>query len=373
MPQVNGDKLIESKDERPSVLIVVTGTHRRGAEVFGEHLARGLEASGWRATIVALRRSSADAHIDAVALFDGPDEKSISGLRPDVVARLRRHIRAFQPDVVLAGGGATLKYSVGALTGMRNRPRLVYSSIGEPAYWAQSSVSRRILSGLLKRTDLVTAVSSATADQLTQQFGVDKSRVRVAYPGVPDSMVLDVAREESDRLRVLFLGSLSTEKDPLSALEAVGRMVQPVQLRFVGDGPMLTELKESAARHAAPIEFPGAADDVVPHLTWAQVLILTSRTEGLPGVILEAGATGLPVVAFAVGGVGEAVADGKSGFVVDPGDTGTAAESLDRLAVDSDLRATMGAAARSLVRDQFLLSQAVERFIDLLEMARTGD
>ena len=373
MPQVNAQNPTKTQGAPPSVLIVVTGTHRRGAEVFGEQLAGGLQDSGWQSSVVALRRSSTEAHIDAVPLFEGPDEKPISGLRPDVVAKLRRHIRSNQPDLVLAGGGPTLKYSVGAMTGMRDRPRLVYSSIGEPAYWARSAVSKRTLSTLLKRTDLVTAVSRATADQLTQQFGVDESKVRVAYPGVPDGMVLNVTRDESDRLRVLFLGSLSKEKDPLSALDVVKRMKEPSQIRFVGGGPMLAELKESVPSAAVQVEFPGAASDVVPHLSWADVLILTSRTEGLPGVLLEAGATGLPVVAFGVGGVAEAVTDGESGFVVDPGDVDTAAASLDRLALDRNLRASMGSAAQTKVRSQFLLSQAVERFVDLLAAELAGN
>lgn len=353
------------RGDRPSVLILVTSTQRRGAEVVAENLAASLAQTGWHVDLVALRDSDSVAKIAATPLV--AHDHKLNGLRPDVVLRLRRLIRTLSPDVVLAGGGATLKYSVSALIGFPQPPKLVYASIGEPRYWARSSNSRRVMSWLLSRTSHVSAVSQATAQQLVEDFGVVEEKVSVVHPGVPESMIDHGIREVSDQLRVLYLGSISAEKNPLAALDAVKRCVLPVTLRFVGDGPQSAELAERSTG-MGNVELVGAVADVKPHLLWADVLVLTSVTEGLPGVILEAAAHGLPVVSFDVGGVPEAVEDGITGFVVPRGDIEGVADRLDILANDPDLRREMGAAGREKMLSEFRLADSVSRSRAVLEL-----
>lgn len=224
-----------------------------------------------------------------------------------------------------------------------------------------------MMSALLARTSLVTAVSQATADQLVRSFGVSPAKIRVAHPGVPEEF-LDIESEErvAGPLRILYLGSLSNEKNPMAALASVGMMEQPATLRMVGDGPLLASVEAESAQSPFPLEVIGPADDVREHLRWADALVLTSRTEGLPGVVLEASAAGVPVVAFGVGGVSEAVEDGVSGYVIEPGDEKAMALALDRLGSDEALRLSMAGSGRHRVRGHFLLSHALERYVAAL-------
>ncbi len=365
---INKERAERSRD-LPSVLILVTSTQRRGAEVVAENLAAALAQTGWEADLVALRDSDSVAKVAATPLV--AHDHKLNGLRPDVVLRLRRLIRTLSPDVVLAEGGATLKYSVSALIGFPQPPKLVYASIGEPRYWARSSNSRRMMSWLLSRTSHVSAVSHATAQQLVEDFGVPQERVTVVHPGVPESMIDHTVREASARLRVLYLGSISAEKNPLAALDAVKRCGLPVSLRFVGDGPRMTELVEHSTG-MENVELVGAVADVKPHLLWAEALVLTSVTEGLPGVILEAAAHGLPVVSYDVGGVREAIEDEVTGFVVPPGDVEGVATRLDLLAANTGLRRELGVAARDKVISEFLLADSVKRSRTLLESVLDG-
>jgi glycosyltransferase involved in cell wall biosynthesis len=348
-------------------MILVSSTQRRGAEVFGEHLAGALRESGWETWFLALQQADSGSSVSATPLFASSEIAGISGLRPQVIKRLRAAFAAHRPDVILAGGGATLKYSVAALTGLRERPILVYSSIGEPEFWATSLWRKKMMAALLGRTQLVTAVSRATADQLVRGFGVNPARVRVVHPGVPDEFLSIERRNPGQgRLNVLYLGSLSTEKNPLAAVEAVTAMESEATLRMVGGGPLLGTLEQDARNDRVRMEVIGPADDVSEHLGWADALVLTSKTEGLPGVILEAGAAGVPVVAFGVGGVAEAVEDGVTGFVIEPGDIQAMARALDRLAREPDLRLSMARAGRVKIADHFLLSHALERYLDVL-------
>lgn len=347
-----------------SISILVSSTQRRGAEVFGEQLATALRSAGWETAFHALKAHGPGAGVAAEPLREA--SAATSGLRPGLVLSVRRLVHELDPGIVLAGGGATLKYAATALMAMRGRPALVYSSIGEPEYWANNPARRLMMSSLLRRADLVTAVSEATAGQLVGGFSVARSKVKVVHPGVPEAF-LEISRKAGRTgLRVLFVGSISPEKDPHAAVDAVGAMGEPATLRFVGDGPMIGELRR-IAQHNGGIEVVGSVADVKPHLEWADVLVLTSRTEGLPGVILEAAAAGLPVVSYDVGGVAEAVADGRTGFVHPRGDVAAMAASLAVLARDPGLRESMGAAAREKIREHFLMDQAVARFVAVLE------
>lgn len=359
----------DSKAAPGSILILVSSTQRRGAEVFGEHLSRALREAGHQVRLLALHGSDSKAEIAADALFSASEIDGISGLKMGVVRRLRGAIQEAEPSLVFAGGGATLKYSVAAMAGMaKPRPALVYSSIGEPEFWATSLWRKRMMSALLARTSLVTAVSQATADQLVRSFGVSPAKIRVAHPGVPEDF-LDIESEKrtSGPLHILYLGSMSNEKNPLAAIAAVGMMECPATLRMVGAGPVLGSIEAESALSRFKLEVPGPADDVRDHLRWADVLVLTSRTEGLPGVALEASAAGVPVVAFGVGGVSEAVEDGVTGFVIDPSDENDMALALDRLANDEGLRSSMAKSGRVRVRDHFLLSQALDRYVAALD------
>ena len=135
-------------------------------------------------------------------------------------------------------------------------------------------------------------------------------------------------------------------------------------LRFVGSGPLMDQLRAEA--HALGIEdrvdLVGAVDDVVPHLEWANVLLLTSRTEGLPGAVLEAGAASVAAVALDVGGVREAIRDGVSGIVVDPGEADGVVRALSQLAADPTLARDMGRAARLHIKQRFAMDHIISGY-----------
>ena len=214
------------------------------------------------------------------------------------------------------------------------------------------------------------AVSRLFAETKAQllRFGPElDGRVFVGYTGVPRQMFRDSKTHDQGPLRVLVLGALSSEKDPLTALRTVGGL-DDAHLRMVGSGPMDVSVRQEArnAGMKGRLELVGSVADVSEHLEWADVLLLSSRTEGLPAAILEAGAAGVPSVAFDVGGVREAVVDGITGLVVPAGDTGALMSALKSLDGDRSSISEMGAAARRHVEKNFRLEQAIDKYIHLL-------
>lgn len=354
-------------DARPSLTILVTSRQRRGAEVFGERLALGLPAHGWNVDFVALADGPDEvkASVSAEALSDTPAGQ-LGRLDFATVASLRRRLRDHRTDVLLSNGSSTLQYGVAAARTLWSRPQIAYGSIGEPMYWARSTRQQTTYQLLLRAVDRVFSVSEQTGQQLIESFGVPASKLRVLHTGVPRALLDISPLPREDELHLLFLGSLSVEKNPLAAVEILRRVRQrtPARLRFVGGGVLAGEVEAAAAAAGISdsVELVGSVDDVGPHLSWADVLVLTSKTEGLPAAPLEAGAASVPTVAFDVGGVGETIQDGLSGELVPAGDVAGAAEAVLRLATDEDRRQLAGTRARGLILNDFTVEDAVARY-----------
>lgn len=261
-----------------------------------------------------------------------------------------------------------MRYAV--FSNIRRASHLVYYAIGEPRYWLRSRLALYRNRGLLNRVDRVLAVSKMTAEQLVEIAPKLAGRVTVAPTGVDDhyfEVREPQPKDGHDSLRACWIGSLSAEKDPLLALQGVAGATG-TRIRFVGDGPLRPQLEAGVAELAMDdrVELAGAVDDVRPHLAWADVTLLTSETEGLPGVILESAAAATPAIGVAVGGVAEAIEDGVTGFVVDR-DSRSVAVALSRLHADRGLLDSMGEAARKRALREFRIESAVDRIAEALE------
>ncbi|HIE21600.1 MAG TPA: glycosyltransferase family 1 protein [Acidimicrobiia bacterium] len=305
--------------------------------------------------------------VDVEALTGEPDGV-VRRVDYRIIRALRQKIRSFRPDLVVANGGATLRYALAARPGLEYS--LAYISIGEPHYWIQSRFSRWANRMMLRRTDSVLTVSDATRAQLLELEPGLEGRVHTTYTGVPPDLLKIERFAHDGPLRVLMIGSLTPEKDPELALRVVGILGHAI-FRFVGDGPLIDRLRETAAGlpDSVAIEFAGSVSDVSPHLAWADVLLLTSLSEGLPGAILEAGAAGVPTVAVDVGGVREAVVDGVTGFVTSR-DYEELASVLHKLDSDRALLASMGEAAREHMASKFLLETVIDNYAEVLRGLR---
>ncbi|MFC3060263.1 glycosyltransferase [Paenirhodobacter populi] len=165
--------------------------------------------------------------------------------------------------------------------------------------------------------------------------------------------------------RLIFVGRLAAVKGLPILVEAFARLRErhpDAHLSIVGDGP---ERKPAEARVAGlgigdAVTFHGyqSSDEVSELLARSDVMVLPSFAEGVPVVLMEAMASGLPVVASRVAGVQELVDDGVSGYAVPPGDVDSLVARLDTLLADPDLCARMGAAGRAKVAAEF--DQAAE-------------
>ncbi|MET0578835.1 MAG: glycosyltransferase family 4 protein, partial [Ilumatobacteraceae bacterium] len=171
----------------------------------------------------------------------------------------------------------------------------------------------------------------------------------------------------ADAAVVAYAGSLTAEKRVHHAVEAVAD-VRGLHLLVAGSGPDREALEARAARRAAGrVRFLGALDDVSSVLAAADAVVLTSTTEGMPGILVEAGLRARAVVAYDVGGVGEIVADGETGCLVRSGDVPAFGAAMRRVLADA---AAMGAAGRQRCLDRFEIGVVAGPWAELIaEMA----
>jgi glycosyltransferase involved in cell wall biosynthesis len=156
---------------------------------------------------------------------------------------------------------------------------------------------------------------------------------------------------------VLFAGRFVEKKAPLDALRAFAAGGAGARLEMIGDGPLLADAQALARELGLGdrVRFAGA----LPHaelrerMRTAEVLLQPFRTapdgdaEGMPGVVQEGMACGVPVIATRHAGVGEHVTSGQTGFLAEPGDVDTLATTLARVLSDRGLREDVGARARA--------------------------
>jgi glycosyltransferase involved in cell wall biosynthesis len=336
----------------PLVLHVIPTTAPRGAQREARALANRLDAPGTRRHRVLSLVGSGPSLEGEIAvdytLGDGGGSASAVGFDPRLVVRLRHALRRLSPALVVAHGGEPLKFLVPAMIG-RRRP-LAYYAIGTLAPPGHRPGRKFLWRFLARRPDLVAAEGVEVLDECRTVLGVSSTRL-VLVPNGRDPDEFHPAPDAEDRRVpvVSFVGAFTDQKRPDRFIEVVAALrARGLEFRAlaVGDGPLSSSLTAAAA--AAGVELLGARGDVAEVLKGTDVLVFPSlpRGEGMPGVLIEAGLSAVPVVATSVPGVDAIVDDGVTGCVVAVDDFDALVEATAGLLTDPGRRRAMGQAAR---------------------------
>ena len=237
---------------------------------------------------------------------------------------------------------------------------------------------RRMHSPLVKR---YVTVSKHLEQFLIERVGISASRISQIYNGVdtnrfrpasqrPDHWLPPEFRGEG-MILIGTVGRIQPVKDHATLLRAFSVLVtnrpdlrHRLRLTIIGDGPLLSDLRSLAdsLKISALTWFPGSLDVIPDVLRSLDVFVLPSLNEGISNTILEAMASGIPVVATTVGGNVELVEDGVCGRFFSPRDIAALSQLLLEYALDSSLRQAHGHAARQIALKRFSLSAMVTRY-----------
>jgi glycosyltransferase involved in cell wall biosynthesis len=215
---------------------------------------------------------------------------------------------------------------------------------------------------------LIVTISNYSLKKIQKHYHIDKIKVRIVPNGVDVEKFKPLGNPEANRRKfglgdeacVLFVGSLIRRKGLSFLVEAARKIVkEKAETKFliVGDGPLKNQLTNSLkkANLLGNFLFMGnLKENILPIIySCADVFVLPSIQEGQGIVLLEAQASGKPVVAFNVGGIKEAVQNGETGLLVDRGNIDGLADALLKLLSDKDLRDKLGVNGRSFVTENF--------------------
>jgi glycosyltransferase involved in cell wall biosynthesis len=348
---------------------------RAGMEMVSAALARGLSARGHEVGFTCTEEVGelGEQLVDEgfrVSVVPAP------GLRPNVLPReLAPWLHRIAPDVVHVHGGLWLK---GAQAGRRAgvpRVMLTLHGIAPVEAWYLPLYYRLAIA----RADVVTAVTPALERHLLRVAGVPRNKLRLIVNGIPTERFATAPRSPAlrealgipvDAPVVGNVARLHPVKNHELLLEAFARVrahFPAAHLLLVGDGPRRAVIEERAGRlgMASYVHVTGVVPDSAPYLREMDVFALSSHIEGLSISLLEAMASGVPVVATSVGGTPMLLQDGACGRLTRPGDAeDLAAAVADALAGGPSVAAT-AASARALVHEHY----SIERMVDAYEEA----
>jgi glycosyltransferase involved in cell wall biosynthesis len=349
----------EERSREPLVVHVIPSPDARGGQREARALADWLDEPGVRRHRVLSLTGGPGGGEGQVAVDYFVDAgrggaATTVGFDPRLVLRLRRTLARLDPALLVAHGGEPLKFLVAAH--FRRRP-LAYYAIGTLAPQGQRPLRRTMWRYLARRPDLVVAEGTEVFDECRTVLGVAAARLVFVPNGRdPDEFRPDPDAAPRPEPVVTFVGALNDQKRPDRFVEVVTALrARGLGLRAqaVGDGPMRASLEPSAA--AAGVELLGARGDVAEILRGTDVMVFPSlpRGEGMPGVLIEAGLSGVPVVATDAPGVSTIVADGETGVVVAVDDLEAMVDAAAALIADPLRRQTMGHEARRRCVERF--------------------
>ncbi len=353
------------------IIQLITKQQRRGAEIFACQLASALQANGHE--------------VEVLSLFDGdadlPFEGEIKSLQADPNKRfydwkswkkLAEFIGEFEPDIIQANASETLKFAglSQLIFGWNNR--IVYRNANQMSGFLRNRIQKTWNKFLLTRVAGIASVAAASANDLNQIFQLKSKPIRVIPIGI-DSVEIEEKLKQDLNLPLpksflIQIGGWVPEKDPLGMISIFAKLsadFPDLKLVLLGSGRLEKEMIEciQESRLSERIHLIPSQENIFSILSKAKALVMPSKIEGLPGVILEAMYCEIPVIAYGVGGIGEVLQTGKTGWLVPSGDSDRFHQAIaECLSLPKQELQKITENAKKLVEEKYQIGRIAEDF-----------
>lgn len=311
-------------------------------------------------------------------LFKGLKKASLL----DTTKQVRKIIDKVKPDIVHAHGTRAAFLARLAVLRLKNKPKIIYTLHG--FHIIRKNIVFKNLLIVLERflnhwTDILVCVSEADKDLVLKYKTIDPKKIRVIKNGI-DIERFQLAPKIAEQAKLVWqlknklvlcsIGRLHPPKDfstILKALKIVIPQIGNVELLIIGDGPLREPLEREAKELGLLkyVKFLGFREDTPVLINLSDIVILSTKWEGLPLVPLEAGACKKPIIASDVGGVRETVLNKKTGLLFKPGSAKDLAEKILELAKSEELREKLGQRAFGFVSKNFSKQKMIKEYQNL--------
>jgi sugar transferase (PEP-CTERM/EpsH1 system associated) len=353
------------------VMHLVHGLRPGGMEFGVLKIVNALAGSGVSSSICSTVASEGMKHLvdPSVPVYEFERRE---GNDPRVVWWLYRLLRRERPDILHTHAWGTLYEGLiaGRLAGV---PAIVHGEHGTLQLSPRQVTAQR---WGWNRADHVLSVSSRLAERMAEAVGVPLDRVHVIRNGV--NLARFSGRRSAEARRALgasvattvvigAAGRLVDVKDHATFVEAIAALKarrHDVVGVIAGDGPLKADLEARITRAGLEggVRLLGHRGDIEQVFEGLDIFVQSSKSEGMSNTILEAMASGLPVVATHVGGADEMVVAGETGILVPPSNADRLADALERLIEGPGLRTRMGQAGRRRAFGEFSLDRMIHNY-----------
>lgn len=366
------------------ILQLVTKRQYRGAEVFAANLSEELIKFGHEIIFAGLYTNNENVlNVPNAQNVDLVKDK-IGSFSPAVVKRIIELIKEERPDVIQCNGSDTLKYMVAASFFLPKTP-ILYRNISMISKWMYGVPKKMLYHQIFHRISHVSSVGNEAVEDFISTFHYPREKTSVIRRGIPVKEVNQVdAREKllfqlglspTDKV-VMHIGNFSPEKNHIFLIDVFEKLKNShpkIKLVCVGDGVLYSQIqKEIKHRNLEDtVYLMGFKKNIPGLLAAADLCVLPSKVEGVPGVVLEAAIQKKPTIATNVGGVKEVLIDKETGYCIDDFDKEEFTNKIIELTANAKLLGEMGNNAFTLALEEFNPSKNAKKFESLyFELSR---
>lgn len=356
---------------------VLTSLEYGGVESFALRLLKRLPADQFRSTLVMTTAEKGKRFDEFVAQVQLPviECHYQHRRRFRFIWELSRKFKQLKPDLVLSYAFGT--HAMVAMAAWLARvPRNYVRVAGDPNRHFKKSRMMTRLGRPFCQGEI--AVSQSTARMLIEKMGLPISRVHTIENGCEVDEIYQHAQAARTHpplrqgFRLLMVSRMDDAKDHETLLEAVAKLRQagrPLQLVLAGDGPSRPEHEARAARLgiAGHVQFLGNCTTVHEQLGYADFLVHSTRTEGMPNVLLEAMAAQVPIIASDIPPCREVLDEGRCGVLFEKENVHALCHAIDGLLADPQRQDAMKQAAAARVKERYSVERMVQQYIQLFQ------
>ncbi|PTX42626.1 glycosyltransferase involved in cell wall biosynthesis [Christiangramia gaetbulicola] len=293
------------------ILHLIHKHQNRGAETFTCQLSNHQSKIGHEVKIVAVYNGEANLNWkDSIESLIGDENKFIDW---KAWKKLSEYVNDFKPDIIQANSGDTLKYAVLSKITFGWKTPIIFRNASEVGQYLNSNSQKMFNYLLYRKVSGVASVSKKSKNDLIGHFSFLEKKTTIIPIGLEEKTVISrIKFDSSRRYNIVHVGGFSFEKNHEGLIRIFRKVVdqrKDIHLHLIGDGPLKSQIENFSNEFALNdyISFYGFVNNPLDYIKAADLLVLPSIIEGLPGVLLEAMYCKTPVIAYDVGGISEIV------------------------------------------------------------------
>lgn len=351
-----------------NIVQLITRPQRRGAEIFAVQLAEKLKKSGHQVTVVAIYEGTGNLTYSGQFIpLNLPYRNKLDFKEVKILADTLQNL---QPDLVQANASHTLRMGVMARKIYGGKYPIIYRNANQFSQFIKGKLQKLWNHWLLRQVNAIASVSQASKEDFQANFSYSKP-IEVISIGIDPEEIKNKTGAEifsQDHPYLIQIGGLVGEKDPLGMLDIFSRLKdKKVHLVFLGSGLLENNLaaKIKELNLESRVSIISNLANIFPVLSKASALLMPSKIEGLPAVILEAMVLNIPVIAYGVGGIPEVLKNNETGWCITPNDqNGFVAAIEEVLALDTDTKTRILSKGYQLITSKYTLEKVAAQFED---------